>query len=264
MPDAVKLHESFERDGMFIVKGLIGQQQINLYKEHYERKSHEWRYSESEQKQHYLHFPFRIHERDSMLSYMLNQRAVLDLVGELLGGVYRPQIVISIVDWVSIGQDWHTDRPRANLFGNYDTTYSPTQYGAWIALDEIKRESGPFGFIRGSNRIDRDTDDYYLKKKFEYEERLLSSGRVAIRPDGTLEFDTDRLENASINEQILHLYSDFFSKYVSCGIEDGRLIPEVFLAEPGDVLFWSDHTIHCAHKSENGFLRKSIIGHYCK
>lgn len=259
--DPGRVHEFLERDGVFIAKGLIPQERIDVYKAHYEQNSHKWRYSEIEQKNNYLHFPFDIHTRDSVLYLFLNQRAILDVVSKLLG-VHRPRIVISIVDWVSIGQTWHMDRPRANMFSNHDTRFAPLQFGAWIALDEIRMESGPFGFIRASNRINYDEDDHYIEKKFAYEKELLDSGQVEISAAGIPVFNIEQIKYLPLSEQINYVYSNFFAEYVLDSIGEGLLIPEEFIAEPGDVLFWSDKTIHCAHESQDGFYRKSVIGHF--
>lgn len=255
---------SFASNGFIILRDIISEEAIQKYKHHYETTSHEWRYTEEEREINYFEFPQDIHTKDHVVDRFLNQLALTEIVATLLKYKGRPRLALSIIPWKSLGQEWHRDRPQSEMFGKYDDRQYVQQVGAWVALDEITEYSGPFGFIPGSHLVDCDADKYYLEKKNAFEISLVESGHAIIGGDGSITFTLAVIENATFGSQISNLYSTFFASYVYDAISDGLFTPEIFTAKAGDVLFWDDQLIHCAHPSHSGHFRKSVIGHYHK
>jgi len=258
------MQESFASNGFVILRDMIPDEAIQKYKHHYEATSHKWRYTEEERKINYFEFPNDIHTKDHVVEWFLNQIALTEMAAMLLKCKSRPRLTLSIIPWTSIGQKWHRDRAQSEMFGKYDDRKYVQQIGAWVALDEITEYSGPFGFIPGSHLLNYGEDKYYLEKKNAFEMSLIDSGDAIVMGDGSITFTLAVIENSTFGSQISNLYSTFFASYVYDAISDGLFWPEIFTAKAGDVLFWDDQLIHCAHPSHPGHFRKSVIGHYYK
>lgn len=246
----------FDEQGFVILQNFIPVEKLEQYKTYYQENNHLWKRTEEDQKISGWEYRDNMHTEDEYISNFLNSKEILDIVSVLLDG-NKPNLHLSLLPWVSVGQDWHYDSVIADFFGLYEDRHyhrmHKSHVGAWIALDKIEMESGPFGYIPASNNFDYLNNPYFLSFKKEYEENLLRQENCS---------QADDLSKIFPNHRIAREYAVMMSKFVEKSLEEGFLKPEVFLAQPGDVLFWSGNTIHCAYKSLPGFFRKNIIGHY--
>jgi ectoine hydroxylase-related dioxygenase (phytanoyl-CoA dioxygenase family) len=246
----------FDEQGFVIFKNLVSVDRLEKYKTYYEENNHLWKRTEEEQKNSGWEYRDDMHFDDEIINSFLTSNEILDVVRVLLDG-HQPNIHLSLLPWVSVGQDWHYDSVVADFFGLYEErhyhNFHKSHVGAWIALDKIEINSGPYGYIPFSNNFDYSNNPYFLSFKNEYEEKLLKEKKVSRGDD---------LSKLFSSQNIARHYAEMMTDFIKKSIMDGIFKDEVFLAEAGDVLFWSGKTIHCAHKSSPGFLRKNIIGHY--
>lgn len=130
----------------------------------------------------------------------------------------------NVTYFVSTEQGWHQD--AAFAYREAGENYQ----GAWVALEDISPEAGPFEFIPGSHKWDCDLTALYSNDK--------DRGRMKEGVSSHLFF-----QNEIDKRQ---------AKIVS------------FIAEKGDVIIWHGHLVHRGSMPENrGITRKSLIGHYC-
>ena len=151
--------------------------------------------------------------------------AILD---ELIGT--RMALNLALTGWSSTERAWHQD----------DYLNPPTINGwylaAWIALDDIPADSGPFEFVPGSHRWP-----------------LLRSDKV------TAYLPAEQRATPSWPQD-----SEFFVE-PACAAEiarrDGAI--ERFTARKGDVLIWHSRLMHRGGTPSNPkAVRKSLITHY--
>jgi ectoine hydroxylase-related dioxygenase (phytanoyl-CoA dioxygenase family) len=112
------------------------------------------------------------------------------------------------------------------------TTY-PLGYliAAWVALEDIRPDSGPLFYYPGSHRL-----PYLLNDDLANYSSRISLGRKK--------------------------YSDY-EEMTAHIIESQRLQPEVFLPKKGDVLLWHANLIHGGMPvSDQRLTRKSMVIHY--
>ena len=151
-------------------------------------------------------------EHDEILDIMCHENIYnfLNLINDKL------TLHLSFTTWTSTRKTWHQDSTSSNKedAGNY--------VGAWVALDNISVDSGPFQFVPGSHKWDLDFDYIY---------------------------DPDHNQRAAqvLNDKILETKSSVYAFTAEKGdvlIWDGHLVHGAGSPKP-----------------EN-FLRKSLIGHY--
>src|ERR1700722_7405006 len=151
-----------------------------------------------------------------------------DMLAHLLG---EPMALhLNLTGWVSTERDWHQDDylnpPEVN-----------SHYAAvWIALDEIKPDSGPFEFVPGSHRW-----------PFIRQANVLSLLGREDNADPSWPWDSERL------------LTPFFESEITrhgCGIKQ-------FLANKGDVLIWHSRLLHRGSLAERPDAeRRAMIAHY--
>jgi len=246
----------FDEQGFVIFRNLISANKLESYKNHYEENNHLWKRTEDERKTSGWEYSDKVHERDENVYNFLNLPEIVNIITVLLEG-NKPQLHLSLIPWFSVGQSWHFDSLVAELFGmhepGHDNMAHRAHVGAWIALDEITVDSGTFGYIPYSNKFDYANDENFLSFKNKYEEKILIKKGRSRSDDLSLLFS---------GQELTHEYGKMITEFAHKMLDDGIFKDEMFIASPGDVLFWSGNTQHCAHKSKPGFLRKNIIGHY--
>lgn len=121
--------------------------------------------------------------------------------------------------------EWHQDNcmPNEIAGSNY--------MGAWVALEDVDPEAGPFEFIPGSHNWDMDYD-------FLYESAVL--GR----------------ERSDLNDRRIEYYQEQINQH--------NATPEKLLIQKGDVFIWHGRLIHRGSTAiDKSKTRMSLIGHYC-
>jgi ectoine hydroxylase-related dioxygenase (phytanoyl-CoA dioxygenase family) len=260
--DNQQIKKDFEDNGFVILRNLIPDSAISAYKEHYEKNSQFWKRSKEQRLISDWEYRDDIHTVDEIVNSFLHMPEIVNIVSylmELKDDNSYPHLHLSLIPWVSTGQSWHYDQVRSELFGIQDTPHG-RQVGAWIALDSITVESGPFGFIPKSNRIDYSSDSTYKNLKKDYENKLINEYKIYFSEDNKPFFKKTN-EEVTLKFIMQH-YSNMMVEYTDKCIDEKVLKDEMFIANAGDVLFWSGKTIHCAHRSHDGYFRKNIIGHY--
>lgn len=125
---------------------------------------------------------------------------------------------LNLTYWVSTEKGWHMDANIPNKMGTDNYT------GAWVALEDISMDSGPFQLVPGSHLWDID-----LVKMTS----LLEDGKA---------------------------YQEFLEQEIKKN--NGQIY--TFNAKKGDVLFWHGRLVHRGSTPRNRKItRKSLIGHYC-
>jgi hypothetical protein len=151
-----------------------------------------------------------------------------DLVGETLG------LHFNLTPFTSTERGWHQDEylNPPGIFGRY--------IAAWIAVDDVPEESGPFEFIAGSHKLptaSREKVMPYLKQKFQ----------LGHSPGYTWSGSSAMFVNPA-----------YFFKFVG----DDKPVTK-FLGKKGDVLLWHARLIHRgAPPTDRSVTRPGIIGHY--
>lgn len=148
------------------------------------------------------------------------------LLGEYAG------VHLALTGWVSTERNWHQD--------SYLNPYFLWSHyaAAWIALDDVHEDSGPFEFIAGSHLWPTLRQDKLFK-------HLTPAGRASPHwPTFTQE------HVARVCEEEIH----------GRGM-DARV--SRFLPTKGDVLIWHSNLLHRGSAPKNPeLLRKSLICHY--
>ena len=146
------------------------------------------------------------------------------LIGEEMG------LHLCLTGWKSTERNWHQDG-YLNPDENFDHYVA-----AWVALDDIHPDSGPFEFIPGSHKLPRITQNK-AKNHLQPHER-----------------DSD-------------LWPTYSERFLTPLFESLRathnLQSQRFLAKKGDVLFWHSRLMHRGSAPKNIDLdRKTAILHY--
>lgn len=149
------------------------------------------------------------------LNYLLNENALLHL---------------ALTGWVSTERNWHQDSylNPPNVWSHY--------VAAWIALDDISDDAGPFEYVPGSHRWE------VLRQA-----KLFTHLPPAVRnsPDWP---SITQGEVARICEERIQ----------QSGIQPVRYTPK-----KGTVLFWHSNLMHRGTEPHNpDLLRKALILHY--
>jgi SAM-dependent methyltransferase len=136
---------------------------------------------------------------------------------------------LNLTGWVSTERDWHQD----------DYLNPPTinshYAAAWIALDDIRTDAGPFEFVPGSHRW-----------PFIRQANVLS----------LLDLDPGDESWPWRSERLL-------TPFFETELERRCLVAERFLAQRGDVLIWHSRLLHRGSPPRRpGAERRSLIAHY--
>ncbi len=156
-------------------------------------------------------------------------RAVMQAIREIMGGT-EYGMHLNLTGWISTERNWHQDdylNPPFILC-NY--------VAAWLALDDIHPDSGPFQYIPGSHRW-----------PVIRQERMLEvfGEQVMKRPDWPKL--TEREVAAACEREI----------------DERGLYPVTYLPKKGDLLLWHGALMHRGSPPNvPGMLRKSLIIHY--
>lgn len=147
-----------------------------------------------------------------------------DLIGANMG------LHLNLTGWVSTQRDWHQDDYLNPDFVN--SWYC----AAWIALEDINPDSGPFQYVPGSNRWN------VIRR-----EKVLAAA-------SPLQRDEKHWPN---------LTQGFVSDACEDEIRRTNSIVETFYAKAGDVLIWSGRLVHRGSvPNVPGTPRRSLIAHY--
>jgi len=154
-------------------------------------------------------------QMDGALEHIMGQKMALNL---------------ALTGFVSTQRNWHSDNylNPEGLWSNY--------VAAWIALEDITEDSGPFEFVKGSHKWPVLT----RRQLFKYLSPQEQTG--AHWPTNTQD-----------------------SVAAACEEEMKRreVEPEQYLPKKGDVLFWHSNLIHRGSKPHNpDALRRALICHY--
>lgn len=150
--------------------------------------------------------------------------AIERLVGEECG------VHLNLTNWRSTQRNWHQD-------GYLNPDLVQDHYvAAWIAVDDVSEDAGPFEFVAGSHRI-WDPIRYGLMLE-------------ALGEDGTDDNWPYRSEE---------LLTPFFEREIAA--RDLRV--EQFVPVKGEILLWHPRLLHRGSTPKNPELeRRAIIAHY--
>ncbi len=139
-------------------------------------------------------------------------------------------IHLALTGWVSTERNFHQDNylNPAELWSHY--------VAAWMALDDVHPDSGPFQFVRGSHTWE------------------------VLRKHKVLSYLTPEEQN---NPAWPSFTQDWVSQACKAEIARRGAKVEEFVPNAGDVLVWHTNLIHRGSQPRNAkLLRKSLICHY--
>ena len=144
---------------------------------------------------------------------------------------------LALTAWVSTERDWHQD---AYLSPDHvDNWYC----AVWVALDDIRADSGPFEYIPGSHRWP-----------------LLRSEKVkSFLTEDELNLPDPRTGRTKWEQHA----ERFMTPAIEAEIAARRGKPVVFLPRKGDVLAWHPRLLHRGSRAARPKAeRRSLIAHY--
>jgi hypothetical protein len=146
------------------------------------------------------------------------------LVGEEMG------LALNLTGWVSTDRNWHQDDFLNPFFIN--SWYA----AAWIALDDIHPDSGPFEFVPGSHK---------------WPVMRSQKVRLYLQPG-----ERDTPHWPKLAERVINTVAE-------AKIAESGLPIERFHAKKGDVLIWHGRLMHRGTVANvPGMKRPSLIAHY--
>lgn len=174
----------------------------------------------------YLHVP----ELRALSLYPPLMAAMAGLIGEEM------LLHLNLTSWISTERDWHQDDYLNPPFVN--SWYC----AAWMALDTIDPDSGPFEYVPGSHRW------------------------PLMRGEKVRHFLTEEERNQR-DAMGINWWAKFSERYVVPAIEaevaGHGVAPVQFLGEKGDVLLWHGRLMHRGTAPRvPGMPRRSLIAHY--
>lgn len=141
-----------------------------------------------------------------------------------------PLLHLALTGWVSTERNWHQDSylNPPNVWSSY--------VAAWVALEDINRNAGPFEFVPGSHRWEVLRQDKLFNKIGQ---------EMATNPSWP----------SLTQEEVARICED---KIKEMGVK-----PLSFLPKKGDVLLWHSNLLHRGTEPKNSeLLRKALILHY--
>jgi hypothetical protein len=217
--------EQWDRDGVLELPGLIPNELIDAYIE--ERKkligdTEKWRPGWNGPTP-YLHVP-------SMKALALHReltKAMRPLVGRSEVGLH-----LCLTGFQSTERAFHSDSYLNPAF------VEDRYIAAWIALDDIHEDSGPFEYFPGSHRL----PVLEQEKVWSKMRQLGQDPKLPTWPSDSQEWIGNVCEEECLKR----------------GMET-----KTFLPKKGDVLLWSAYLIHRGSKAKNPELeRRALICHY--
>lgn len=141
-----------------------------------------------------------------------------------------PGLHLVLSNWRSTQRDWHQD-------GYLNPDHVCDRYAAaWIALDDISEDAGPFEFIRGSHR---------LYDPIRYDLMLEALGEDGSDPNWPYRSE------------------DILTPHFETEIRQREMRIEQFVPRKGDVLVWHPRLLHRGSKpADPHAVRKAVICHY--
>ncbi|AOK33981.1 hypothetical protein WL90_06760 [Burkholderia cenocepacia] len=160
-------------------------------------------------------------------------KPMMERIQKVIG--YPIAVHFNLSGFTSTDRGWHQDDYM------YSRTVMASGVAAWISLGNITEEMGPFEFVPGSHK-------WPWMRKWLVTRHLKSE--VVDNPEGKYEF-----------------WAHYAEKYVNpaCSrrIREMNAPRKVFMARPGDVLFWHGGLLHRGLPPiEPGIPRPSMIAHY--
>lgn len=217
----------FSEDGFVIKKARIPVDKINKYID-WHLANHQSFFDASLLEHAHGYSDQVWKQADEILEILLCDEICQDIL-ELIDS--PPAIHASFISWNQDGVSWHYDM-APELRNGEKLTFRCV--GAWVALEDIKIDSGLFSYIPGSHNLD-------VQSEPEIKEFINSES------DG-INYDTKLFE--------------FLKTYIDKKVESKELVPLVFDAKKGDVLYWDGRLFHMAHPQIFEVERRAIIGHY--
>ncbi len=163
------------------------------------------------------------HKISDIINNAGNDSLMHDVLNTLLG---RPVKLFQSINFITgSNQKTHSDSIHMTTFpyGNL--------IAVWVALEDIKADSGPLHYYAGSHNL-----PYLMNKDFNNEGTKLKLGK--------------------------HSY-DAYENKVEEIVKENEFDKEVFLAKKGDILIWHANLLHGGEAVENSeSTRKSMVFHY--
>lgn len=217
--------QQWDRDGVLHLEGIIPGDLIDAYVEERTRMlqgTPKWRlgwYSPTP----YLFVP--------TMKALALYRPLTESISPLIGG-HEPGLHLCLTGFQSTQRAWHQDR-----YLNPETV-GERYIAAWIVLDDVHEDSGPFEYIPGSQNwpvIER-------QKVWDAMKRMGQEFHPDHWPSDSQGWVGEACELESYNR-------------------GGQI--KSFLGKKGDVLLWHASLIHRGSKPRNPTLeRRSLIAHY--
>jgi hypothetical protein len=212
---------SWRNDGFVVLDDFIPDDLIDNYREEWiqhNRTNHD-RAGGYPMGTPYMHVPSLM----DLSTYKPLQDVMKLLIGDDVG------VHLNLTGWKSSRRDWHQDG-----YLNPNSTHDH-YLAAWIALDDIHEDSGPFDYVRGSH----------------------------VLPIISQEKTLNRLEKKERNDPNWPKYSERFLTPLFENIIDKADLPvEKFLPKKGDVMIWHARLMHRGTNPVDPKLwRESMIMH---
>ena len=220
------LQQQWRTDGLVILRNFIPAVLRDAYSAARERILpkdrtapdnywHGWRYA----------YPYLACEELKELALHRPLTTVLrELIGDEMG------LHLTLTGWISTERNFHQDTylNPSDLWSYY--------LAAWIALDDIHADSGPFQFVRGSHTWN------VLRREKLFSHLTREERESPMWPTFTQEWVSQACERE---------------------IERRGARVEEFVPNGGDVLIWHSNLIHRGSVPRNeNLVRKSLIAHY--
>lgn len=224
--ELTELQRQWREDGVVILRNFMPADLRQAYCEERERMLPRDR-SQRDNFWGGWHHPYPYMDSATLKQLALHRpltEALREVIGDELG------LHLALTGWVSTERNFHQDTylNPPDLWSHY--------VAAWIALDDVHADAGPFQFVRGSHTWD------------------------VLRRDKLMAYLTPE-------ERAMDNWPSFTQEWVSkaCEAEIARKGAKVeeFIPKGGDVLIWHSNLIHRGSQPRNpDLLRKSLICHY--
>lgn len=221
------LQRQWVQDGYVVLPSLIPDPLIDAYAERWQQVNGpggegDWRPGGWPLATPYMHEPTLL----DLCSHKGLHDAMAHLIGEPVG------LHLNLTGWQTTERDWHQD-------GYLNEPYVGGHYiAAWIALDRIHPDSGPFQLVPGSTAWPQ-----------------VSQARIrdALRAHG---YDGDGPGWPKATEAIL---TPLFEQEIT----EREVEPVTFLPERGDVILWNGRALHRGSRARrHGMERRAVIAHF--
>lgn len=219
LPDRIKPHLlSWSDNGYVIIPSFFSEKRVNEINDSIntliESNKANWRYRNK------IMFSHKISE---VINSAGNDTLLHNVLKTLLG---KPVKLFQSINFITgSNQKTHSDSIHMTTFpyGNL--------IAVWVALEDIKADSGPLHYYSGSHKL-----PYLMNKDFDNEGTRIKLGKYS--------YDT---------------YEDKIEEIV----KENRYNKEIFLAKKGDILVWHANLLHGGEAVSNPeSTRKSMVFHY--